>query len=66
MITSLLITLALFITLWLALNSVLIQVLADLLKDYSHVKYTWVLYGFLTVVTPILMILSYAIGVNTK
>ena len=66
MITSLLITLAIFITLWLALNSVLIRVLADILKDYSNVNYTWVLYGFLTVVTPILMVLSYALGVNTK
>lgn len=66
MITPLLITLALFITLWLALNSVLIRVLVDILKDYSNVSYTWVLYGFLTVVTPILMALSYALGVNTK
>lgn len=66
MFTSLLITLALFIILWLALNSVLIRVLVDILKDYSNVNYTWVLYGFLTVVTPILMALSYALGVNTK
>lgn len=66
MITLLLITLALFITLWLALNSVLIRVLVDILKDYSNVNYTWVLYGFLTAVTPILMALSYALGVNTK
>lgn len=66
MITSISITLALFICLWLALNSVLIRVLADILKDYSNVSYTWILYGFLTVVTPILMVLSYALGVNTK
>lgn len=66
MITSISITLALFITLWLALNSVLIRVLADILKDYSNVSYTWVLYGFLTAITLILMALSYALGVNTK